>query len=72
MKKESIFERLDNGGCQGFCQKKYYPHGWRLFLKNPKGLTLQSDRGKPYLAFLFLFWSNMINTNGVIIIVKSK
>jgi len=36
---------------QGFLQKKYYPNGnsfpkaqyqgWRFFLKNPEGLTLQ-------------------------------
>jgi len=36
------------------------PHEvWRLFLQNPKGLTLQSESGKPYLAFLFLFWNNI-------------
>jgi hypothetical protein len=30
-----------------FLSKKILPVGWRLFLQNLKGLTLQSESGKP-------------------------
>jgi len=30
-----------------FLSKKILPEGWRFFLKNPKGLTLKTDSGKP-------------------------
>jgi hypothetical protein len=62
MKKESILKRLNTevvkifdkkilpecGSINKFFLIKIIPHEvWRLFLQNPKGLTLQSESGKP-------------------------
>ena len=47
MKKESNLKRLEAEVDKVFLVKKYYPKGGDFFIKNPKGLTLQSESGKP-------------------------
>lgn len=44
------------GECKVFA-KKILPNGWRLFLQNPKGLTLQAH--KKHLTLLLFFYSFM-------------